>query len=94
MPDILAPVFGEKSQFDALTVVNKKSRPPTPKADGDVAKPKSSIPRPSKKDGAKKSGAKHTLEAVAPTVRFVPFFSIFKFSWAFVFEFKTVVDFL
>lgn len=74
MPDILAPVFGEKSQFDALTVVNKKSRPPTPKADGDVAKPKSSIPRPSKKDGAKKSGAKHTLEAVAPTVRFVPFY--------------------
>ena len=63
----LAPVFGEKSQYEALTPKEKK--PPAAKESGDSStKPKSSIPRPTKKDNSKKQAPKLKLEAAVAAV--------------------------
>lgn len=66
---IAVPVFGEKSQFEALTPKEKKVLPPkeTKNGAGDT-RSKSSIPRPQKRESSKKQ--KPTLAIAVSEVCF------------------------
>ncbi|XP_067947810.1 transmembrane protein 214-B-like [Watersipora subatra] len=58
-----APIFGEKSQYEAL--IPKEKKPPAKETPTPVSKQKSSIPRPQKKDNSKKPKTLNVEAAVA-----------------------------